>query len=767
MRCLLFIISFLWTHSYTICAQKHPVNTSFNQRVCGTDRIHDEKMENDPSYRLRYERSEEARKSSQKASYRLSSGVYQVPLVVHIMHKGEALGEGSNISDAVVHSGIQNLNNFWRKVSGSVGDGDGVDMKIEFALAVQDEKGRCTNGIVRKDMSAISDYVNYGVEGSGIPDYKADAVVNSLKEFSFWNPEKYYNVWLVHEIDNSDCDSETYTAGYSFYPSDHGRANDGSVLLICAITSELNNTWAHEMGHALNLPHTFDGDDDLNNGAYQCGDDGIDDTPMHIRSMFIDDLYNDCDNADVNPCDPNFDALMSPTHRGNGTHQDHIYNHMDYSGCANEFTYGQRAATNFSLINQRASFLPANGNTALIPPAISSVDFSVPSTSVCIGKSIIFKNESTCIPNTYTNEVMDGITFDWGFDNGVNPAYHSTDQNPEITFDYAGNYTVTLTVKNAYGTDSLTKSNFITVSEAALSSCNSSSRNHSSDFGLGVTNIQLHTINHTTDTYIPESSMQDFTCTESTILTSGTDYNLSATYKADSDDKQFLEVWVDWNGSGTFDQTNNQGVNELVLSDSIAIGLSKRVSTVLKLPENHLKDRLLRMRVISSSKYAPKVCGYGLAQRSDDYSFLIRDFENGCADINACNYDSSSDSYTDNSLCIYPTEDYLDCFGVCINDTDGNGVCDEEVDLQELENLGFLLYPNPAGEKVYLELNEPQEFVELEVLSVVGAVILKRKLINLQSKQPVSIDFSSVPSGLYLIKVRNDKNTIVKPLVKQ
>ena len=55
----------------------------------------------------------------------------------------------------------------------------------------------------------------------------------------------------------------------------------------------------------------------------------------------------------------------------------------------------------------------------------------------------------------------------------------------------------------------------------------------------------------------------------------------------------------------------------------------------------------------------------------------------GCTDPTACNTGDFSD--TDNSLCIYPSDiygvDYVDCEGNCLNDADGDGVCDEvEID---------------------------------------------------------------------------------------
>ena len=48
---------------------------------------------------------------------------------------------------------------------------------------------------------------------------------------------------------------------------------------------------------------------------------------------------------------------------------------------------------------------------------------------------------------------------------------------------------------------------------------------------------------------------------------------------------------------------------------------------------------------------------------------------NGCMDASACNY--NSEATFDGGGCMYPAADYLDCSGECLNDFDGDGVCDE------------------------------------------------------------------------------------------
>ena len=100
----------LWLTLAALCCVVHadgqnttlPSN-SFNQpnaaELCGTDFFHNQKMETDIQYRSSHlETMKSMRKvSSQKQA--LINGIYQVPVVVHVMHKGETVGTATNISD--------------------------------------------------------------------------------------------------------------------------------------------------------------------------------------------------------------------------------------------------------------------------------------------------------------------------------------------------------------------------------------------------------------------------------------------------------------------------------------------------------------------------------------------------------------------------------------------------------------------------------------------------------------------------------------------
>ncbi len=79
----------------------------------------------------------------------------------------------------------------------------------------------------------------------------------------------------------------------------------------------------------------------------------------------------------------------------------------------------------------------------------------------------------------------------------------------------------------------------------------------------------------------------------------------------------------------------------------------------------------------------------------------------GCTDENACNYNPDLGCTEDDNSCTYPIEDYLDCFGNCINDTDGDQVCDEIeiVGCQDTQACNYDSLATDPGECFYLEMD--------------------------------------------------------------
>lgn len=93
--------------------------------------------------------------------------------------------------------------------------------------------------------------------------------------------------------------------------------------------------------------------------------------------------------------------------------------------------------------------------TSLNNPPIA--DFSANFTAISAGGSVVFSNLSTYSPTSWN----------WTFTGGT-PASFNGQNPPSITYNTPGTYNVSLTVTNANGTDTETKTGYIIVSPAAV-----------------------------------------------------------------------------------------------------------------------------------------------------------------------------------------------------------------------------------------------------------------------------------------------------------
>jgi|GEM_PF-1067778 len=93
-----------------------------------------------------------------------------------------------------------------------------------------------------------------------------------------------------------------------------------------------------------------------------------------------------------------------------------------------------------------------NAYKAVFPPEVPVVDFSATPISGNTPLEVSFTDASTCTSTSWLWDFGDGDT--------------STDQNPTHTYSIEGEYTVKLTVSNAVGTDTKTKTGYINVETA-------------------------------------------------------------------------------------------------------------------------------------------------------------------------------------------------------------------------------------------------------------------------------------------------------------
>jgi len=85
--------------------------------------------------------------------------------------------------------------------------------------------------------------------------------------------------------------------------------------------------------------------------------------------------------------------------------------------------------------------------------------------------------------------------------------------------------------------------------------------------------------------------------------------------------------------------------------------------------------------------------------------------------------------------------------------------CASLLDIAEVEESTFYIYPNPAGEKLNIEFNDHTGQAELCLIDLTGKVVVD----HICMKDEVSLDISFLPKGLYLLRItRNGRTNIMK-----
>lgn len=360
-----------------------PLNAQ--KTTCGSEIILNQMMkdENFIQKQLKFEQSM-ALRSQQRI---LNNTVYTIPVVVHVIHLGESVGVGTNISDAQIQSAIDNLTTVYRGNNGL-----STDTHIEFQLAQQDANCNATTGIVRVDGRTITDYETNGITLLGSNTNQA-----AVKGLSYWPNELYYNIWVVSKIEGSDG---TGIQGFAPLPNGTSSATDGMAILYNTFGFDENNTQGfnlksytnqnkvavHEMGHGLNLFHTFTGDKGLNdqqaescpadvNGCvtfnsttnqFEYRGDCCADTPRHKQSE------TQCSPLATNSCDTG--VSLEPS----------IRNFMSYSAqsCQIKFTPNQRERMRQAIETLRPSLISSKGDNDPIaaPTTTASTPTCTPAT---------------------------------------------------------------------------------------------------------------------------------------------------------------------------------------------------------------------------------------------------------------------------------------------------------------------------------------------------------------------------------------------------
>lgn len=388
-----------------------------------------------------------------------TSQVFTIPVIMHVIHGGQAVGTYPNLAQGQLVSQIQTLNsdyggvgyNSWNYPSAAFTNwatGSNIlsasldalgriaiaNCNVQFCLATKDTAG---NVLAEPGIERIN-YISRGWQNptsvTGITTFQ-NYVNNTIKPATIWNVTKYLNIWITDENINATGGLLGYATFPPFstlsgIPSVGTSTSDGFWCYAKAFGSatyypsgtyytgyDRGRTSTHEIGHWLGLRHIW--------GDANCATDYCNDTPPAAAS--------------------NANAPSYPYHVGtctNNSPDGEMYmNFMDYTNDNAKYMYTPDQA---SRIQTAMTFSPyrkflGTHNLCTVAAIAPTASFNI-APNACGNAVVTLSNmtNGTPIPSyTWSASGPGAATF--------NPNINSA---LSVSFNTPGTYTVTLAASN-------------------------------------------------------------------------------------------------------------------------------------------------------------------------------------------------------------------------------------------------------------------------------------------------------------------------------
>lgn len=515
MKNCLLILSFLLL-SGTLFSQEPLKTDSNHQHIhCGHDILLERLLKNPEKKKLYDAMNDRLRTKKSVNSQAKSGGIseYVIPVVVHVIHQGETVGSGSNISNNQIMSQIEALNVAFNGDYTSYSSGpNGINTDIRFCLAseIWDANSNSStgtfSGILRYNNSTVSNHVMNTAGQQDLMTLANDYPLGPGSGVRLFPYDKYLNIYVVNSITNPG--NSGIVMGYSPTPLAQNYGGnpfmelDGVVIRAAAFGDVTNSTYgaglslavkpffpgnydegkvlAHEVGHYLSVLHTF-------HGGCTGTDEVADTDPCAIPAP-----YNySCSSSVSDGCTPT----------GINTQTNNFMYYIE-DECVNTFTAGQITRMQ-NFINSTRSTLVSTTNhvdVGLIStgcaPSVLTADFQASPNFICENDAVSF--------TTFSGTGFTAVQWTWDFMDSSPAVTINAPSNPNIShvFTTAGTYSVELTAEDAGGTTEVCTFD-ITVS--ACPPINNPQKDHwyfgdrvTIEFGSGVaTATNTATINNT------------------------------------------------------------------------------------------------------------------------------------------------------------------------------------------------------------------------------------------------------------------------------
>jgi PKD repeat protein len=230
-------------------------------------------------------------------------------------------------------------------------------------------------------------------------------------------------------------------------------------------------------------------------------------------------------------------------------------------------TYSTAGAYDVTLIISDGTDEDTLTKTAYINVQSLTADFSGSPTTVTIGSSVTFTDNSLCDPTSWN----------WTFEGGTPSS--SAEQNPTVTYNTAGTYDVSLAVSNASGNDTKTLTNYVTVNDIQYCASHGNASIEwvaSVNFG-GQTNTSGSSGSAGYEDFTTFDFIMDAGSSNSIVLSPGF---------AGRSSHQYWKVWIDYNHDGDFTDANEEvfapSKSKSAVSGSINIPSGLNVTTIMR-----------------------------------------------------------------------------------------------------------------------------------------------------------------------------------------
>lgn len=202
-----------------------------------------------------------------------------IPVVVHVVHD---YGNVDYVSDDDIYQLIDQINEVYMKRNSDTSEVIAPfkpyigNPKMMFHLATKDPQGRPTKGITRR-----RSYLTAGGDDQA--------------KFDQWDPASYLNIWTIRAIGRGI--SNGVVAAYAVFPSSAAAFPYTDGIITSAGSMLSNKTIPHEIGHILNLYHTWG---NIAVATNCTGDDEVDDTPPTTGHFGNGDPFGTTANGNCN-----------------------------------------------------------------------------------------------------------------------------------------------------------------------------------------------------------------------------------------------------------------------------------------------------------------------------------------------------------------------------------------------------------------------------------------------------------------------------------